>query len=88
MSDLDTPSNAEDVYFAVGEEISPHRPMFTGDVYKSDDGLWMVVQHPCAIRRGSTLNSKILVAPCLNRRLSSLGLAKVSIQNHAAACND
>lgn len=63
MSDLETPADKTDIYSAIGEEISEHRPMFTGDIYEHDDSLRLIVQHPCAIRQGTHLNPKILVCP-------------------------
>ncbi len=57
------------LYRARGDEVGPHRPCFTGDVYdgaveeEGGDGRVMVLQHPCAMRRnGLDLVPRLLVA--------------------------
>lgn len=60
---LETPDDLESIYLARGEEVEQLRPMFTGDIYRLADGaLRMVLQHPCALRRGPLLHPKLLVA--------------------------
>ncbi|MDG4666062.1 hypothetical protein [Mycobacterium sp. 236(2023)] len=64
MAELETPDELESIYLARFDEVSEHRPLFTGDVYRMSDGhLVMVLQHPCALRRGVDLYPKTLVAP-------------------------
>jgi hypothetical protein len=75
--DLEAPCGSDPdwsrLYRASGDEVVPHRPIFTGDVFKdvslySVDGnartrTVMVVQHPCAMRvDGVQLASSLLVA--------------------------
>lgn len=63
MSELETPDDPESLYLARGEEVTEHRPTFTGDVYDRSGNLVMVLQHPCALRsRGVDLQPRILVA--------------------------
>lgn len=75
MADLETPEDPESIYLARGDEVGTYRPTFTGDVYRIDSGhLVMVLQHPCALRRGVDLHPRVLVAtvtPVPNGRLPS-----------------
>jgi hypothetical protein len=58
------------IYRARGDEVVPHRPIFTGDVFtgvqlaaESEPKTLIILQHPCAIRTdGITLVPRILVA--------------------------
>ena len=58
------------LYLARGEEVSPHRPLFTGDVFESvqipgvqTEGTAIVVAHPCSMRgKNAALENRILVA--------------------------
>jgi hypothetical protein len=58
------------VYRARGQDVVPHRPIFTGDVFtgvhiasESAPKLLIILQHPCAIRKdGVTLVPRILAA--------------------------
>ena len=70
---LEAPDSWESLYLARGEEVSPQRPVFTGDVYQDTAGhgsdvgaqpsMFVVVQHPCALRtNGVSLVPRILVA--------------------------
>lgn len=64
MAELETPDNPESIYLARLDEVGEYRPTFTGDIYELGDGhLVMVLQHPCALRRGVQLHPKLLVAP-------------------------
>lgn len=61
--DLETPPTSEELYLAYGEDVTDFdtRPAFTGDVYKlSSDRTVVLVQHPCAMRRGIELAPKLL----------------------------
>lgn len=75
--DLESPGtdeapNWESLYRARGDEVVPHRPIFTGDVFEKvtvfgpeviKNKTIMVLQHPCALRtNGVDLVSRILVA--------------------------
>lgn len=63
MAELETPDEPESIYLARFDEVSEYRPLFTGDVYRlSDQELAMVLQHPCALRRGIQLLPKLPVA--------------------------
>jgi hypothetical protein len=65
------------LYRARGEEVSPHRPYFTGDVFEkvpvvsvegtSRSRTVIIIQHPCAMRLdGVTLVRQLLVAEVRN----------------------
>ncbi|MGQ9352453.1 hypothetical protein [Mycolicibacterium gilvum] len=75
MAELETPGDLESIYLARGDEVGAYRPTFTGDIYRIDSGhLVMVLQHPCALRRGVDLHPRVLVAtvtPVSNGRLPS-----------------
>lgn len=63
MSKLETPSSAEELYTARAGEVDEHRPRFTGDICHIDEGAsFVLLQHPCAMRRGPRLEEKQLVA--------------------------
>lgn len=72
MAELETPDDPESIYLARGDEVGAHRPTFTGDIYRIGSGhLVMVLQHPCALRRGVDLHPRVLVAtvtPATNGR--------------------
>ena len=66
---LEPAASPERLYLAVGADVNPHRPLFTGDIFSDIDipgiGLSpaMVVGHPCSIRgRGAELAERIDVA--------------------------
>lgn len=61
---LETPKNSDELYLARGVELEEFqlRPAFTGDVYQLDARLVALIQHPCAMRRGSELSRRLLVA--------------------------
>lgn len=66
---LDTYVAPEDIYRARGDEVNPHRPLFTGDVYRDvaipgtqEGGMAVVLAHPCSFRKGPALIDRILVA--------------------------
>lgn len=64
MTELETPDDPEAIYLARLNDVGEHRPTFTGDVYRQDDGhMVMILQHPCALRRGVGLHPTLLVAP-------------------------
>ncbi|MDR7383596.1 hypothetical protein [Promicromonospora iranensis] len=52
------------MYEALGEEdaeLMANRPLFTGDVFRLDDGSKAcLVQHPCAMRQGTQLVERVL----------------------------
>lgn len=64
MSDLETPASAQELYLARGQECDEFalRPTFTGDLFSVDGTNCTLVQHPCAIRRGTKLAPRLLVA--------------------------
>lgn len=70
MSSLDQPESPSDLYQARGSEVTPHRPLLTGDVFESvtipgvDDGagLGMLLAHPCSMRRGAHVRDVLQVA--------------------------
>lgn len=63
MAVLETPDDLESIYLARLDDVGEHRPTFTGDIYRLGDGhLVMVLQHPCALRRGVDLHPRLLVA--------------------------
>ncbi len=63
MAELETPDDPESIYLARLEDVGEHRPTFTGDVYRLGDGrMVMILQHPCALRAGVNLHSRLLVA--------------------------
>jgi hypothetical protein len=66
------------LYLARGDEVMPSRPLFTGDifrtvlVYGTDESIKktvMIVQHPCALRRGSALKETLMVVEVLQRQV-------------------
>lgn len=66
---LDTWTEPGHLYRARGDEVEPHRPLFTGDVFDDvavpgvqDAGPAIVVAHPCAMRAGPILADRVLVA--------------------------
>lgn len=73
MSDhsLETPSTSDAIYLALVDDIDDNRPEFTGDVFEDDRGLFMLVQHPCALRRGVELHDQILAAMVTASQLRS-----------------
>lgn len=84
QNDLEAPCGAEldwsRLYRARGEEVSPNRPLFTGDVFaktkvETADGSAkqknvIILQHPCALRtNGVDLVPRLLVAEVRNHSL-------------------
>ena len=78
MIDLWAPRRDEDLWLARGdEEVNPNRPILTGDVFKLGEipgvsneescgsELGMIVSHPCAMREGPQLRSRIEVVRVL-----------------------
>lgn len=68
-TDLDRPGEIDDLYLARGEEVSPHRPILQGDVFADVEiggletkGTIIVVSHPCTMRTGATLKSRLQAA--------------------------
>lgn len=67
---LNTWEAADRLYLARGDEVSDHRPLFTGDVFDNvpipgvhDDGMAVVVAHPCSMRgREARLEERLLLA--------------------------
>lgn len=64
MVNLETPDSEESLYVARGEDAAlfEMRPRFTGDVLQMDADLGIILQHPCAIRRGIGLVDSLLLA--------------------------
>lgn len=64
MVALESPNAEDALYAARGEDVSlfSHRPRFTGDVLKQNGEVALVLQHPCAIRRGLQLVDRLLMA--------------------------
>ena len=61
---LDTPDDFGGILLASGDDANEFlfRPAFTGDIYVLDDGrLVLLIQHPCAMRRGTVLSDRLLV---------------------------
>ena len=60
---LETPSNWPALYAARGTETQDFefRPRFTGDVLLEGDTRVLLLQHPCAMRRGPSLVERLLV---------------------------
>jgi hypothetical protein len=61
---LDTPDDLFALFLASGSEAAGFvmRPAFTGDIYKlTNERLVMLVQHPCAMRKGAELSARLLV---------------------------
>lgn len=61
--------DARSLYLTRGDEVSPFRPFFTGDVFSGvsipgvpDVGYAIVIAHPCSMRTGSKLNDSMLAA--------------------------
>jgi hypothetical protein len=64
VTELETPDDPESIYLARLDDVGEHRPTFTGDIYRLGDGhMVMILQHPCALRRGVDLHPRLLVAP-------------------------
>lgn len=61
---LETPSSPDAMYVARGEDAAlfEMRPHFTGDVLARGEARAIILQHPCAIRRGLELVPRVLVA--------------------------
>jgi hypothetical protein len=66
---LDTYEEPSSLYRSRGEEVNPHRPLFTGDVLRDvpvpgtqDGGMALVLAHPCSFRAGGgQLSDRVLV---------------------------
>jgi hypothetical protein len=62
---LEGPDEPDDLYLARGEDVAlvAERPLFTGDVLDlGDEGVVMLLQHPCSMRSGSALAPQLIVA--------------------------
>nr|MBM4732589.1 hypothetical protein [Prescottella equi] len=60
---LETPQSSDALYLALGDDVDAFRPGFTGDVYEHKQlGLLMLLQHPCAMRKGLQLHPRLLAA--------------------------
>ncbi|MGW4339033.1 hypothetical protein ACWEK5_40470 [Rhodococcus koreensis] len=64
---LETPDSADSLYMARGEDVDELRPPFTGDIYASDEETLMLVQHPCALRKGVVLHETLLAVTVRSR---------------------
>jgi len=70
LSGLESPGDASELYLARGDEVVPERPLLTGDVFHSIDvdtgdgapPAVIIMQHPCAMRRGAALAPRLMVA--------------------------
>jgi hypothetical protein len=72
VTELETPDDPESIYLARLDDVAEHRPTFTGDIYRLGDGhMVMILQHPCALRRGVDLHPCLLVAPARPSSLRS-----------------
>lgn len=62
LQGLESPQNPDELYLARGDDVRDlrHRPIFTGDVVETANGLVILAQHPCAMRRGSVLVDRLL----------------------------
>ncbi|MFD6515167.1 hypothetical protein [Rhodococcus sp. NPDC060176] len=60
--ELETPKDSESLYAYKGDDATLERAHFTGDVFDVDGAFQILVQHPCALRRGMTLHPKLLTA--------------------------
>lgn len=68
---LATYSVPDDLYLAKGDDVNPHRPLFTGDVLDDiaiagvqDSGKAIIIAHPCSMRgRNAALLPSLLCAP-------------------------
>ena len=62
---MESPAEASELYLAQTSdelEVFANRPAFTGDVFRLQSGRTVaLVQHPCAMRRGSELSMKLLI---------------------------
>jgi hypothetical protein len=66
---LETPADPEAIWRVRGEEVDAMRPIIQGDVFEGvvlpelDDaqGLVMIVDHPCSMRRGARLRERVQV---------------------------
>jgi hypothetical protein len=71
---LDHPDDAEEIYDSRGDEVSPARPLLTGDVLSglglpgTDCAEAMIVAHPCTMRRGADLAERVVCAPVVDFR--------------------
>ena len=69
MKELDAPNSAGELYRARAEEVNPNRPLLTGDIFSgiaipgiAEECEAAVITHPCSMRRGPVLESKLTVA--------------------------
>jgi hypothetical protein len=60
---------AQSLYLARADEVSEHRPLFTGDVIRGasiggvpDADTVIIIAHPCAMRAGPRLSAHVLAA--------------------------
>ena len=62
---LESPAQVSDLYLARGaDDLSTFvsRPVFTGDIFElGSSRIVALVQHPCAMRRGTELSPKLLI---------------------------
>ncbi|MFB7669489.1 hypothetical protein ACFC1R_37220 [Kitasatospora sp. NPDC056138] len=75
--EMEKPSRPSDLYRALGEDVSPARPIITGDIFADTeitelDGIRtkrtvMILDHPCSLRTdGVTLASRLTVAEVIS----------------------
>jgi hypothetical protein len=72
-ADLDRPAEIDDLYLARGSEVSPYRPILPGDIFShveigglGPQDLVIVVSHPCTMRAGAKLKSRLQAARVRN----------------------
>jgi hypothetical protein len=68
---VEAPSTDQELWLAIGTEVNPNRPLFTGDVFpdivvagQDDLGPAMIVAHPCSMRgKNGAIMDRVLMAP-------------------------
>lgn len=60
---LDSPGDPEDLWLAMGPEVSTHRMLMQGDIVLLGSGPVAVVTHACSMRQGTVLHATQMTAP-------------------------
>jgi hypothetical protein len=67
---IEAPDPPDRIYLARGDDVDAYRPVLSGDVFKGriptideDHEAMVVLSHPCSMRAGAHLRSRIQVAP-------------------------
>jgi hypothetical protein len=79
--ELDRPQTVDDLYFDRGNPVAPWRPVMQGDVFRGalvaglpdDYEFTMITTHPCSMRAGPALKSRLQGVP-VRRRSSPVAL--------------